>query len=198
MLELGVASATLPGESESGDRYVVEPYRDGVLVGVIDGLGHGTLAAKAAATAAAVLRRHASESVLSLVQRCHEALRETRGVVMSLAAFDSRAGTLTGIGVGNVEGLLMRADPYASPAQETLTLRSGVVGQRLPHLRAEVMPLTKGDTLIFVTDGIHSFFAEGLNPNHGPRQIADHILATQKKGIDDALVLVTRYLGNEE
>ncbi len=194
LLEWGVASATLPGQAESGDRHFVQMTPEGALVAVVDGLGHGAEAARAAEAAAAALRRHAKESVLSLVQRCHEALRGTRGVVMTLAFFHARDNTITAVGVGNVEGVMLRSNRHATPAIETLMLRGGVIGEKLPPLRAEVMAVEKGDMLILATDGVHNDFAQGAPRNQSPQEIADRILATRNKGTDDALVVVVRYL----
>jgi negative regulator of sigma-B (phosphoserine phosphatase) len=50
-IELGLACATLPGQSESGDRYVCEILTDGVLLALVDGIGHGPETAAAAETA---------------------------------------------------------------------------------------------------------------------------------------------------
>jgi len=46
--------------------------QNGVLIAVIDGIGHGEGAAEVARTAAALLRNSADEPVISLVERCHE------------------------------------------------------------------------------------------------------------------------------
>src|SRR3989449_4254272 len=87
LIEWGVASLALPGEAESGDRHLVTPVGTGVLVAVVDGLGHGAEAASAAKAAVAALERHATESPAPLLERCHRALKGTRGAVMSVAAF---------------------------------------------------------------------------------------------------------------
>jgi hypothetical protein len=71
-----------------------------------------------------------------------------------------------------------------------------VVGARLPTLRAAVLPIARGDTLIFVTDGIRSGFDQGLALNFSPQQIADRILTQDRLNTDDALVLVARFEGN--
>jgi serine phosphatase RsbU (regulator of sigma subunit) len=120
---------------------------------------------------------------------------KTRGVVMSLAFFNAQDSTLTWVGVGNVEGMLVRADAKAHPARESVLLRGGVLGYELPPLRASVIPVFRGDTLILSTDGIRHGFAEELTLRDSPQQIADRILAHSGKGTDDALVLVARYLG---
>src|SRR2546427_4142817 len=78
LIEWGVASLALPGEAESGDRHLVKPVGTGVLVAVVDGLGHGAEAAAAAQAAVAALERHATESPVPLIERCHRALQGTR------------------------------------------------------------------------------------------------------------------------
>ncbi len=189
------ASRVYPGQVESGDRPVYAPYATGVLLGVVDGLGHGEEAAAVARTAVETLERHRTEPVSSLVVRCHSALEGTRGVVMSLAAFSAREPTLSWIGVGNVEAVLLRADAAANPSFETLLLRGGVVGYQLPLLDAAIIPVSPGDTLILATDGVRSDFVSSLARGTPSRQLADLILDHHGREDDDALVLVARFLG---
>ena len=196
LIDWGVATLTLPGERESGDLHLVKPVRAGVLVSVVDGLGHGAAAAAAARAAVAALNRHAQESVLPLLQRCHQALAGTRGVVVSVALFDRADGSMTWLGVGNVEGVLLYADSGRRRGRERLVTRGGIVGSELPPLRAEVLAVAPGDTLILATDGIRSGFADDLAIDAPPQQLADQILARSGKSTDDALVLVARYLGD--
>jgi len=195
-LEWGVAALAKPGEDVSGDMYLVESFRKGALVAVVDGLGHGSEAALAARNAIDTLKEYPSEPVIPLLNRCHENLRTTRGVVLSMAAFNAVDGTMTWLGVGNVEGVLFRDDVDEKTSYESLLLRRGVVGGRLPPLHAGILPVARGDTIIFVTDGIRSGFESTLNLRGSPKQIADQILGQHNMGTDDALVLVARYIGN--
>jgi len=195
IIEWGNASLTLAGEVESGDKHVVKVFPHGALLAVMDGLGHGKEAAAAANLAARILQTADKESLISLLKRCHECLRSTRGVVISLAAFNAVEETMTWVGVGNVEGVLLRADPAVDPRYESLVLRSGVVGSRLPLLHGTIVPVMRGDTLIFSTDGIRREFTQGLALGDGPQQLADKILGRHAKRTDDALVLVARYVG---
>src|SRR5256885_1631154 len=110
LLHWGVATLALAGQRESGDLHLVRPLEGGACVAVVDGLGHGEEAAAAAKAAVATVERFAHEPPLSVVQRCHEALIGSRGVVMSIATFDAAHGTMTWLGVGNVEGVLQHAD----------------------------------------------------------------------------------------
>jgi len=190
-----VANSILPGQSASGDRHLVCCGGDGILIAAIDGLGHGEEAAIAAEAAISILKASRYEPVISLLERCHEGLRSTRGVVLSLASIDPKHGMMTWIGVGNVQGVLMRAGAKKGRAEEVLLLRGGVVGSQLPALQAAVLPIAKGDTLVFVTDGIRSEFVDGLSALESPQRAADKILKQHGSGNDDALVLVLRLTG---
>jgi hypothetical protein len=191
-LEWAVATRPMPGQTESGDQYVVHPVPGGALMGVVDGLGHGPDAAAAAKGAVAVLEAHAHEPLIALVKRCHEALRRTCGVVMTLSAFGAQDNSLTWLGVGNVTGLLVRTDALARPARDSVLQRGGVVGYLLPPLQTSTLAVAPGDTLVLATDGIRDRFADGLDVDRLPQQIADDIMAAHGKPSDDALVLVVR------
>jgi hypothetical protein len=195
LIEWHAAFRAVPGEVISGDLHVVVPFSNGVLVAVIDGLGHGELAAAAAGIAANELSKHWGGSLVSLLSSCHNTLRGSRGAVMNIACLSARPQRLSWLGVGNVEGVLLRADPAARPTREYLHQRPGIVGQQLPSVEESVVPLFPGDTLVFATDGIKSSFISELNFGGSPRRMADDILLRSGKEWDDALVLVARYLG---
>lgn len=194
-LDWAVADLAHPGQRESGDRSVVLPTANGWLAAVVDGLGHGAEAASAAAVAVQALERTAHRPVVQLLQDCHNSLMGTRGAVISLAAFNTREETMTWLGVGDVEGRLVRAPDSAGPRTESLLLRGGVVGARLPALVSAAVPVRRGDTLILATDGVRSDFLDAPLPALPPRELADHLLDRFRTQTDDALVLVARYLG---
>jgi len=198
MLELrfewGVASRAFPGENASGDLHLVKPLPGGVLLAAVDGLGHGPEAVAAATTAVAILQNYADEPLPALVTRCHHAMKDARGVVMTVARLGPD-GQLTWLGVGNVEVLLFRADREAVPSIERLLLDRGLLGFQLPLLRARTMSLAPGDLLVFVTDGVTAGFVDDLVHRDPPQRLADRIMDRHFRGIDDALVLVVRYIG---
>lgn len=195
-LDWGVATLPLNGQPESGDRYVVQSFPGGVLLAVIDGLGHGSEAATAATAAEFILRADPQEPVISLIRHCHESLRLTRGVVMSVVSFDASHGLITWLGVGNVRGVLRRSGLSVNLPPEELLLRAGVVGGQIPPLQASVVPISRGDTLFLVTDGIRAEFAQEVMPPETPQRTAEAILSRHAKRDDDALVLVARLAGN--
>jgi negative regulator of sigma-B (phosphoserine phosphatase) len=194
MVEYGVAKFVTPGEGKSGDQYLVCCKENGILIAAVDGIGHGAEAANAAEVAIAVLKNGIGAPIIPLVVACHEKLRSTRGVVLSVASMDVKHGLMTWLGVGNVQGVLVRADKRNS-AQETLLLRAGVVGDQLPQLQAAVLPVGRGDMLVFATDGVRTGFTGTLSALENPQRAADRILRTFGGGSDDALVLALRITG---
>jgi phosphoserine phosphatase RsbX len=192
-IDAAVATLPLPGQAESGDLSLIKRVGGGTLVAVVDALGHGQEAATAAHAAVGALDRYSKESLLELVKRCHAALAGMRGVVLGLAYFDPLGATMTWLGVGNVTGVLIRADQASLPAKVSLLPVAGFIGSELPHPTTRTMTLTRGDTLILASDGIREGFAEGLALTGTPQTMADGILAKHAKGNDDALVLVARY-----
>jgi len=195
LIHWGVASRTRPGQNLSGDLHLILPGEDSTLVAVVDGVGHGNEANEAASRAIELLNKYTGESVIWLAEHCHAALRSTRGVVMTIAVFDSRESTVTTLGIGNVESVLLRASPSANPSRETVLLRSGVVGYQLPSLHASVYPLYRGDLLVFGTDGVKPSFADRVNLSEPLQPMAERMLEQNFRGNDDALVLTIRYLG---
>ena len=205
LIDWAVAGRSFDGHGESGDQYLVEPFEDGVLVAVVDGLGHGDRAAAVAKAAVAAIKEHADEPVTALTNRCHEELRGSRGVVMSLASLRQQNGgtdgMMTWLGVGNVKGVLLRANGREQSGEErdreSLFLRGGILGYQLPAPRSSDLAIAQGDTLVLATDGLRSAFSEALTLDGSPQEMADRLFADHRRGTDDALVLVARYLGGE-
>jgi phosphoserine phosphatase RsbX len=193
ILSWGSAGTALAGQTSSGDRGLVVPFPGGALAAVIDGLGHGSEACEAALAAEKILLAAPYAPIDDLVRRCHEALRQTRGVVLSLASFDGEHDTMSWLGVGNVEALLVRGD--ADRKTEAVAMRGGTVGYLLPPLHPRTLQVRAGDTLVLATDGIrHGFKAEVLSAR-APQTIADEILRHWATSNDDAMVIVARYEG---
>ena len=193
-VEWRASSRPRPGQKTSGDRHLVRDVTFGSLLAVVDGIGHGQEAAAAAEIALRTLEQHAEEPMVAQVNRCHAALRGTRGVVMSVAHFRARERTLTWLGVGNVEGLVL-SHKHGKPLKTMRLLqRGGVLGANLPPLQSATFPVTAGDTLLFATDGIATGFDRNLDLTQDPQSLADGIVARHARGTDDALVLVARFV----
>jgi phosphoserine phosphatase RsbX len=190
--EWAVAGRSRREDATSGDRHLVVELPGGALVAVVDGLGHGEEAAAAAEIATFALSQSRSEAIPTLIRRCHDALRGTRGAAITVAVVDIRAATLTWGGIGNVEGRLVHRS--APDRVEGPILLGGVVGFRTPQLRPTVSNLRPGDIFILSTDGVVPHYVEELVLTDPLQATADRIL--QRFGRDDdALVLVARWAG---
>jgi phosphoserine phosphatase RsbX len=189
--EWATAERMMEGEYESGDRSLVAPRQDGTLFAVVDGLGHGGEAAVAAREALTTLEAHVEDDLPTLVERCHRALRRTRGAVMAVAVL-ADSGTLRWTGVGNVDAVVVRKD---GSAREHPLLLGGVLGMQVPKVRTSELTLEPGDEVIFATDGISPRFIDDLVVGE-PQRTADYVIRRHATGRDDALVLVVRYRGD--
>jgi phosphoserine phosphatase RsbX len=194
-VEWSVATRCRRGEGTSGDLAVVNILPDGALVAGIDGLGHGSEAARAARTAGDVVGATPSHDLVLLMERCHAALRGTRGAAISLAFLSAAEGRMTWLGVGNVEGRVLSRDPSATRPKASLALGRGVPGYELPAVRTATLEVRPGDVLIFATDGVDPAFADSLDISGSTQAIIERILADYHKRTDDALVVTVRYLG---
>ena len=194
LMEWAVASQGIEPD-DSGDGYIVHPWPDGALLGVVDGVGHGHEAAAAARESIRLLEGCASMHPVAALRACHEGLIGTRGVVLALAWLDGAHDCMTWLAVGNVQCVLSHGNGVAGSGVEILLGQSGVVGRRLPALRATIVQLSPGDLLVLATDGIHSAFSQMIPRLDRPRQVADFIMDRHRTGMDDALVLAVRYRG---
>ena len=192
-IQTGRAELPLSGQVESGDLSLVKSVGRGTLIAVVDGLGHGQEAASAAHAAVGALDRYSRLPLVELVRRCHEAVVGLRGVVLGMAYLDPQAASMTWLGVGNVGGVLLRADAKARPARVSLVPQAGYIGAETPQPTARAVPLHVRDTVVLYSDGIRDGFADSLVLANSPQEIADFIIGRHAKGNDDALALVARY-----
>lgn len=177
------------GQSVSGDIYLVESFTpNGLQTAVIDGLGGGEEAAKAAHGAAQVIRANPAQDPVELVRRSHVALHGTRGAVLALLTFNLTARSVSFVGVGNIGIHAYSALPIKPIS------KNGIVGHNLPHLLKLAYSYNSGDTFVLYSDGISSRFALGSNLDLSldPQRLAEVILQQHGKHSDDATVLVVR------
>jgi phosphoserine phosphatase RsbX len=194
LLEWRVAGRPIAGEERSGDDAVVLCSEDEALVAAVDGVGHGPEAAAAADAAIAAVRDGPLQDVVAVAERCHEALRATRGAAVGLAAF-ARAGTVTWLAVGNITGRLVGGGDMSAAGGHWLGALSGIAGDKLPALTPATFPLRRGDVLIVATDGIDAAFVDDVAATGLCEEIAGRVLRDYARATDDALVVVARYLG---
>lgn len=190
-LELGARHAAKPGQAECGDEWATVRSGRWQRLCVVDGLGHGPLAASAAREAVKVFREsREADSPADILNRCHTALRSTRGAVMAVAAIDTVRGTLSFAGVGNIGATI-----YSPEGPGHLLSTDGIVGYQMRTVRQVERPWTAADTLVLSSDGLSGRwnFARypGLLQRH-PVLIASVLFRDFSRNNDDATVLVAR------
>jgi negative regulator of sigma-B (phosphoserine phosphatase) len=197
-IEWAAVGRPRPGEQICGDQSLaVDIDSSAALFGVLDGLGHGAAASKAACRGVEILRRSRAEPLDVLIRLCHRALAETRGAAMTLARIDFDADTVSWIGVGNVTGALVTKSASGVDVRSWTLLTAGIVGYRLPEtLLTQNIPMGPGDLLVLASDGIAEDYLESVDFSAPAAVLAEQIVEKHGKDSDDALVLVARHRGS--
>jgi anti-sigma regulatory factor (Ser/Thr protein kinase) len=187
----GAATRSCRGLPENGDAFVFKQSEQYALTGVIDGLGHGQFAHRAAQTARQYIEQHFDQPLESLFRGVGRACRATRGVVMALAAFNLARQTVTVASVGNIEVRMVGAIGQ----KFNLVVRRGIIGLNAPSPVPTEHPLSSSSLLIMHSDGIRSHWdwAEFSDLTHEtPTMIAQRLFSRLEKLDDDATIIVAR------
>ena len=187
---IGAAARPHPSEKVNGDAWVTHHQDDIWRIAVIDGLGHGPDAARAAQAAVQALNARPQAEPAAAIHACHDALVGTRGAAMSVARIDLRAMRLTYAGIGNVEAHLWQGGARHRP----ISYR-GVVGSVMRTVRSFEIALDGPWLLAIHSDGLSSRLeipAPGEAWND-PQELADALLAQWARPTDDATVVVATY-----
>jgi phosphoserine phosphatase RsbX len=197
-IEWAATSRPLPGQTVCGDRSIaVDVDGTAALIGVLDGLGHGELAAEAADCGVQILDDARGETLDTLVQSCHRGLSNTRGVAMTLAHIDFQRDVLSWVGVGNVAANLVAKHPAGVEVRSSARLAGGIVGYRVPEVVVpQDLPIRPGDLLVITSDGIDDNHLDAIDFAAPAWAIAEQILDSHAKDNDDALVLTARHRGS--
>ncbi|MCW2276736.1 SpoIIE family protein phosphatase [Heliophilum fasciatum] len=147
--DYGVVHLPKPGETECGDGWLLHQDYRGITVSVVDGLGHGAMAAEAAQQALAVAATMPEASPLATVQAMHEALRNSRGAAVAVASIDLERAIVTYCGVGNIIGRVVSAEK-----EWGCLSHEGIVGLNVRKWAENTYPWTEGARLVMASDGM--------------------------------------------
>ncbi|HEY4025723.1 MAG TPA: SpoIIE family protein phosphatase [Candidatus Dormibacteraeota bacterium] len=179
----------------SGDRHLAAVLGERAVLGVVDGLGHGSEAALAAeAAVAAVVSAGAHGGARELIAACHRALTRTRGAVATVAEIDP-SGSLSWAGVGNVESMVV---PAGGASAIDLAAGPGILGMRAPRMGGGHVRLAGGDVLLMATDGVDVRFRWEMGMRGDVESIAKRAVTGWTSGLDDGLLLAARYVDRGE
>ncbi len=188
---VGAVNVPAPGETECGDAWASVHGSEWSRHLVVDGLGHGPLAATAARAARDVFHATVGQSLGSVLRAMHDRLRSTRGAAAAIAHADLHTGRLLFAGVGNAAGTHLSEGRTSS-----LVPQNGTLGAAMPSTVREVsLPWKQGDRLVMQSDGLKSNWQltrlPGLALRH-PELLAGVLFRDFARGSDDATVLVAR------
>lgn len=177
------------GQQVSGDVYFVQEYAEGqVLVSIIDGLGGGVEAERAARLAAQTLQKTPEAPLQELIRRSHAALHSTRGAVIGLLRLELATSQAAYVGVGNI-GVHVYSRQPIKPIS-----KNGILGFRLPTLLELRYSYDPGDLFVLYSDGVSSHFTQDtkISLKQPPQNMAEQVLAQYGKLSDDATVVIIK------
>jgi len=179
-----------PGEVISGDAWDIRFDGDGkAAVIVADGLGHGPVAADAAAEALKAFGTLRG-SPATVLERAHPALRTTRGAAVSIVELDANAGTLVYAGAGNISGRVI-----SGVEDRTLMSQHGTLGVQIRKLQDVGYPWPDHSIVVLHSDGLATRW--NLKDVGGllqcdPAVIAGWLLRDFTRGHDDVTIVVLK------
>ena len=190
-LSVGVGSRPYPGIPFNGDSFIVKHFGCNLLVGVIDGLGHGKFAHEASQRARQYVEKHYDQPFEMIFQGTGRACRSTRGVVMALVKFDWHIVPIkmTFGSIGNIEVRLQ------SGKASTLPVRRGIIGKNAPKPVIHEQSFDAGDTLFLFSDGITSHWPKDAFLDLKAKsadETARIMLNVLAKDNDDATLLIVK------
>ena len=190
MLEVGAVALPKHGEDISGDAWVASFGQERTVVLVVDGLGHGPLAADAARAAIVSCRQNADRSPGAILEAAHGALRSTRGAAIGVAAVDVRARVVTFAGVGNIAGAIISG----ARAQQMVS-HNGIVGAEVRKIQEFTYLWPEDALLVMHSDGLATQWRldryPGLATRH-PSLVAAILYRDFSRGRDDLTVVAAR------
>ena len=175
--------------AENGDAFVVKHWGSELLIGLVDGLGHGEHAQKAALAAQQYVQSHDSQPMERIFAGVGRACKSTRGVVMALARFRS-PDSLAFASLGNIE---VRA--WAGAEHLAFRTKRGILGAQETNVSVQEFPWRPGWLFVLHSDGLRSHWNWDDFPGieKEPAQIAaSKLMRALATDNDDATVLAVR------
>lgn len=189
-LKVAGVAIPYPGERFCGDAWSYHQSGERTVILIVDGLGHGSLAAEAAEEAVTVFQSHLDKSPGEILSYVHDALKKTRGAVAGIARIDTNRRSLTYAAVGNTA-----ASVISKGGSRSLVSHSGTLGVASPRIQEFQMDLPKDSVLVMHSDGLQSRWDlssyAGLVSRH-PAVIGAALIRDFRRQRDDASVVVVK------
>lgn len=188
---IGAVCLPKPGEEYCGDSYAVDGGNSRTRLLVVDGLGHGPLAAAAAdaAVTAFCSEKHMPDPK-GMLAAIHQALRRTRGAAAAAATIDFADGVVRYAGVGNIAASI--ATPSSHETRRLIS-QNGTAGAEIRKAQELSYPWPPGSRLLMHSDGLATQWQLERYPGllaRDPALIAAVLYRDYRRATDDVTVLV--------
>lgn len=187
---VGAVNDPYPGEMKSGDAWSFASTANAPTLFLVDGSGHGNVAAVAADTAVKTFQAHVALQPVLLADRIHRALAPTRGGAIALARINQAERSVQYVGVGNITGALLDGASISR-----MVSNNGTAGHLTPRIREFTYGYQTNPTIVLHSDGLSAKWDmkdhPGLSACH-PSLIAAVLFRDHRRGRDDATVVVAR------
>jgi anti-sigma regulatory factor (Ser/Thr protein kinase) len=190
-MEFGAVCLALAGEVQCGDTWRIAEEGSSTAMLVVDGLGHGALAATAARAAAELFDSRPFDPPSEAMQNLHRGLTGGRGAVAACALLHGPESRVEYAGVGNISGCIVRRDGSQGMVSYNGTL--GVLKSRTRQFTYDWPP----DSLVVMhSDGLSARWDLAAHPRLFTQHagvIAAVLYRKAARKRDDATVVVVRY-----
>jgi anti-sigma regulatory factor (Ser/Thr protein kinase) len=187
---MSAISVPIPGETVCGDAWSAQRSNGRSMYIVADGLGHGPLAAEAAAEAVRVFHLYPNYTPERILAEIHPALAKTRGAAVSIAEVLHDKAILNYAGAGNIVAAICFGGKTRS-----LVSMNGTVGHTVGKFQQFSYPWEAGSALIMHSDGLATRWNveqyPGLASRH-PALLAGVLFRDFCRKRDDATILVSQ------
>jgi anti-sigma regulatory factor (Ser/Thr protein kinase) len=183
----GAVSIPVAGEVECGDGWRLAVRGGDAAIMVVDGLGHGSLAATAARVALAAFESAPFDAPREVMERAHRASAGGRGAAAACAALASD-GAVIYAGLGNIGGCLV-----SSERSQGMVSHGGTLGVAVRRVQQFDYRRARGALTIMHSDGVSARWdlktRVGLLQRH-PAIIAAILYRDHARERDDSTVVV--------
>ena len=188
--EIGAVLVPKEGETACGDGWAMVPHAAGATFMVVDGLGHGIEASRAAGTAIDVLRAHPDASAIRLLDLAHGRLRATRGAAIAILRHEREREEVAFAGLGNISATVLEGE-----TRRAMVSHNGIVGHNMARSEEYRYPWPRGALLVVHSDGLESRWDLAAFPglaSHHAAIIASTLYLRHTRKRDDVVVLAAR------
>jgi anti-sigma regulatory factor (Ser/Thr protein kinase) len=188
--DIGSVVVAMPGEEACGDAWSLRDDGGSRTIFVVDGLGHGPEAARAAHEAVLQFQRTGAAPVATIIDDVHRALQPTRGGAVAAARIDRASSVMSFAGLGNIAAAIVGMDGKV----RRMVSHNGTAGHNARKIQAFDYPGARG-LLVMHSDGIDTRWTLSRYPavqTLDPLLIASLLYRDHARGRDDATVVVAR------